>query len=495
MVASRAPKQSSPALLDLEIDRGSRDPIFRQIARQLRGRIGRAALPRGARLPPTRDLAAQLGVARNCVVEAYDEMIAVGLLEGRGRRGTFVASTAPATLAAKIESDCQPALLRRLRTNKAHEPVLMDAPHDWQPGQANVRTLPVDVWRNACREAGRHLPPQDYGDPRGDPGLRSAIVAWLREQRSVHVDPDQIVVTQGTGHALQLVAQTLLREGDLCATEDPGYGGAALAFARAGASLRYVPVDAEGILIEHIVGGAAAPLVVHVTPTHQYPLGGPLSGPRRHALIALAHEHQMLIVENEYDCEFHYAGTRHPPLFSAAPESTLLLNTFAKAVSPALRLGFIAAPPAVAIALAAHVERERVHVSWPIQKIVETLLVSGELDRHLRRVRRHYGAMRDVIRRRLAEHAGSVTLRGDHGGLHMVIMGRTAAFDLELRTVLRTRGIMFNEVRDFTKLAPEANGFLFGYGHMNESELSRSLDDLIESIRCVDANGKAGRTR
>nr|WP_082664568.1 PLP-dependent aminotransferase family protein [Burkholderia ambifaria] len=487
MVASRSPRQSSPTLLNLEIDRHSGEPMFRQIARQLREKIGSAALPHGARLPPTRDLAAQLGVARNCVVEAYDEMIAGGLLEGRGRRGTFIASTAPADLAEEIGHDCQPALLRRLREQASREAVPVDAAHDWRLGQANVRALPVDVWRKACREAGRHLPPPGYGDPRGDLGLRRAIVAWLHEQRSVQVAPDQIVVTQGTGHALQLVAQALLHEGDLCATEDPGYGGAALAFARAGASLRYVPVDAEGILVERIVG-ASAPLMVHVTPTHQYPLGGPLSGARRQGLVALAREHRILIVENEYDCEFHYAGTRHPPLFSAAQESTLLLSTFAKAVSPALRLGFIAAPPAVATALAAHVERERVHVSWPIQKIVEALLVSGELDRHLRRVRRHYGAMRDVIRRRLAEHAGSVTVCGDHGGLHMVIVGRNRAFDLELRTVLRTRGIVFNEVRAFTKLAPDADGLLFGYGHMNESELSRSLDHLTECLRRVDAD-------
>ena len=295
---------------------------------------------------------------------------------------------------------------------------------DWRPGQASARTLPLDVWRSACREAGRHLPPQGYGDPRGEPGLRRAIADWLCEHRSVNVEPGQVVITHGTGHALHLLSQALLRGGDLCATEDPGYAGATLAFQRSGASLRYVPVDAEGIVIDRIVEDDAVPVLVHLTPAHQYPMGGRLSGPRRRALVELARTRAMLILENEYDCEFHYAGTNHPPIFTHAPESTLLLSTFAKAVSPSLRLGFIVAAPEAAAMLAAHIERERAHVSWPVQKVVETLLVSGELDRHLRRVRRHYGAMRDaIIRQRLAPHTDVIDLCGDEGGLHVVILG------------------------------------------------------------------------
>jgi len=184
------------------------------------------------------------------------------------------------------------------------------------------------------------------------------------------------------------------------------------------------------------------------------------------------------MLENEYDCEFHYAGTNHPPIFSHAPESTLLLNTFAKAVSPSLRLGFIVAPPVAAAALADLIERERVHVSWPVQKVVETLLVSGELDRHLRRVRRHYGAMRDAIRERLIPYADVITLGGDEGGLHVVVSGQSGAFDRELRAALRSNGVVFNDVRDFAMLGSPLSGFVLGYGHMDSEVLMRSLDVL-----------------
>lgn len=494
MVANRSSRQPLPALVALELDRGSGAPVFRQIARQLRESIVGHALPPGTRLPPSRDLATQLAVARNCVVDAYDELIAEGILEGRGRQGTFVVASVPAVQGAAIGPRRTPTLLRRMSAEAlgAHE-----KPHhaslDWRPGQASARTLPLDVWRSACREAGRNLPPQGYGDPRGEPGLRRAIADWLCEHRSVNVEPEQIVMTHGTGHALQLVAQALLHGGDLCATEDPGYAGATLAFQRSGASLRYVPVDAEGVIVHRIVEANVVPVLVHVTPAHQYPMGGRLSGPRRRALVELARTRAMLILENEYDCEFHYAGTNHPPIFSHAPESTLLLSTFAKAVSPSLRLGFIVAPPDAAAMLAAHIERERTHVSWPVQKVVETLLVSGELDRHLRRVRRHYGAMRDAIRERLTSYSDVIALGGDEGGLNVVITGMSDTLDRDLRAALRANGVVFDEVRDFAMRASHPGGFVLGYGHMDSEALTHSLDLLRACIERVKRRTRSSR--
>ena len=486
MVANRSSRQPLPALVALELDRVSGGPVSRQIARQLREKIASHVVPAGTRLPPSRDLATQLTVARNCVVDAYDELVAEGILEGRGRRGTFVATSVSSVPATAVQPTSAPLLLARISEDLRRVPERPEGSgHDWRPGQANARTLPLEVWRNACREAGRHLPPQSYGDPRGEPGLRRAIADWLGEHRSVNVGSEQIVVTPGTGHALQLAAQALLEAGDLCATEDPGYAGSTSAFLRCGAALHYVPVDAEGVVVDRIVRDGAVPVLAHVTPAHQYPMGGRLSGPRRRALVELARTHRMLILENEYDCEFHYAGTNHPPIFSHAPESTLLLNTFAKAVSPSLRLGFIVAPPAAAAALAALVERERTHVSWPVQKVVETLLVSGELDRHLRRVRRHYGDMRNAIRERLAPYADVVTLGGDEGGLHVVISGRNAALDRDLRAALRSCGVVFNDVRDFTMLGSDPGGFLLGYGHMDSHALTQSLDVLEACIQRI----------
>jgi GntR family transcriptional regulator / MocR family aminotransferase len=154
-------------------------------------------------------------------------------------------------------------------------------------------------------------------------------------------------------------------------------------------------------------------------------------------------------------------------------------------VSPSIRLGFIVAPPDVAATLAALIERERTHVSWPVQKVIQMLLVSGELDRHLRRVRRHYGAMRNAIRERLTPYADLVALTGDEGGLHVVITGRNGTFDRDLRAALRSHGVVFNDVRDFARPASDPGGFLLGYGHMDSDALTQSLDVLEACIRRI----------
>jgi len=471
-------RQHIPALLGLELDKCAGAPTFRVIAEQLRVRIHSGALPGGTRLPPSRQLAEQLGIARNCVVEAYDELIADGLIEGRGRHGTFVSFRDIAQKSKATTVASTPLALRGYMQRFKAESDSPDAAFDWRPGQALAHTLPLDAWRTACREAGRSLPPQGYGDPRGDADLRHAIVEWLGEHRSVSATPGQIVVTHGTGSALNLLASVLLRRGDWCATEDPGYAGAVQAFRRAGALVRHVQVDADGISVEHAFSGDKAPLLLHLTPTHQYPLGGRLSGQRRRALIDAARAHGTLILENEYDCEFNYSGTTYPPIFNSAPESTLLLSTFSKAVSPALRLGFIAAPREAAAAVAAFVERERMHVSWPAQKIMESLLRSGELDRHLRRVRRHYRAMRDLIRDRLSSFEDRIEVLGDEGGLHVVVRGRTPEIDYTLQAALHAKAILFDTIQQFSTTCSDTDGFLLAYGHMNPGMLKASLNVL-----------------
>ncbi len=483
MDAHTSSKLHLPALLGLELDRRSDVPTFRMVAEQLRARIYDGTLPGGARLPPSRQLAAQFGIARNCIVEAYDELIADGLVEGRGRHGTFVASGASKIKNGKSGKISTPVVLRRHGQQSENDVDPRKAVLDWRPGQAHAHTLPLEAWRTACREAGRNLPPQDYGDPRGDIGLRRAIVEWLLEHRSVRVTVEQIIVTQGTGQALDLIARALVRPGDWCATEDPGYANAALSFSRAGALLRHVPVDENGMGVEEAFSGDMTPVLLHVTPTHQYPLGGRLSGPRRRALIDAARTYGTLILENEYDCEFNYAGTSYPPIYSSAPESTLLLSTFAKAVSPALRLGFVAAPYNAATALADLIEHERLHTSWPAQKVMESLLRSGELDRHLRRVRRHYAAMRDLIRSRLERFHGRIAVLGDEGGLHVVVRGGTHKIDCMLQAVLRTRDIRFDTVRQFATTNLNTDGFLFAYGHMSRSMLITSIE-ILEG--CLD---------
>ena len=459
-------------LPQITLDPSATLPLNAQLAASLRDAIQQGYLAPGRLLPPTREAAMQLGVSRNTVVDAYANLVAEGLLEAQGRLGTFVASQVRRTSAAEAS---RPHAVRRL----ANPPVVTDAAaQDWHLGQSGSQLLPLAVWRAACREAGRHLPPSGYGDPRGLPALREGIAAWLRRHRGTNHDAQQIVVTQGTGAALDLLARVLVRPGDICAVECPGYPRAASAFETVGGSVLHTPVDGHGMQVRLAFAGRA-PTVLHLTAAHQYPAGVRLSGARRAELAALVTRRGSLLIENEYDHEFIYEGQNHAALAASLPEHTVLVSTFAKAISPALRMGFIAAPHAVAANLAHAVERDRLHASWPVQASMQWLLASGELQRHLRRVRRHHAGQRDHLVQALKQHCPAVRFRGQEGGLHMVLTMGEPTSDKQLARQLRSLGITLQTIREF---GGDSDEVLLGYGHMHVQEIEHAVGLLAKAL-------------
>jgi GntR family transcriptional regulator/MocR family aminotransferase len=456
----------------LALDAGAPLPLHAQLAASLRDAIRNGVLPPGRLLPPTREAALQLGMGRNTVVDAYSELVAEGLLEARGRLGTFVASRL--TRASATETP-HPRAVRRL----ANKSAAAGAPtQDWRLGQSGSQLLPLQVWRAACREAGRHLPPPDYGDPRGLPALRESIAAWLRRHRGTDHDASQIIVTHGTGSALELLARVLVRPGDLCAVESPGYARAAAAFNAAGGAVLHVPVDEHGMRVDKAFADRA-PAVLHLTPAHQYPMGVRLSGARRAELAALTIRRGSLVIENEYDHEFIYEGQNHAALAVSLPAHTVLVSTFAKAISPALRMGFIAAPQAVADALAQLIERERLHASWPVQVSLQWLLASGELQRHLRRVRRHHASQRDRLLLALRKACPDIQVSGQEGGLHIVLTMGHPTFDQGLAEQLGRLGVAHQTVRQF---GGRDDQLLLGYGHMDAREIEQAAGLLAQAL-------------
>jgi GntR family transcriptional regulator / MocR family aminotransferase len=431
-------------------------PRTAQLTASLSQAIRDGRLPAGARLPPTRDAAHQLGIGRNTVVDAYADLTANGLLESRGRLGTFVGRRAKAVL---LPAASPPRVVRRLPSAPS---VAAKAAHDWRLGQSGAQLLPLEVWRASCREAGRHLPPSGYGDPKGLSTLREAVATWLRRHRGTRHEAAQIVITQGAGNAVELLARCLVRRGDLCAVESPGYPRALAAFEAAGGNIVRMPVDEQGAVV-HAAFAAGTPSVLHLTPAHQYPLGGRLSGSRRAELAALVSKAGALVIENEYDHEFIHEGQNHASLAAAIPEQAALVSTFAKSVSPALRIGFIAAPQRVADALAATIEADGMHASWPVQVSLHWMLASGELQRHLRRARRHHASQRDTLLAAIGKACPGLQVRGTEGGLHLVLTLGHRDLDRKLAKHLRQQGVMLQTVADF---GGDTDEVLMGYGHM-----------------------------
>jgi GntR family transcriptional regulator / MocR family aminotransferase len=246
-----------------------------------------------------------------------------------------------------------------------------------------------------------------------------------------------------------------------------------------------VRVDDQGAVVKQAFANAA-PSVFHLTPANQYPLGGRLSGSRRAELASLAAKAGTLLVENEYDHEFIYEGQNHAPLAAALPGQTVLVSTFAKSISPALRIGFIAAPQRVADVLASTIARDGLHASWPVQVSLQWMLASGELQRHLRRARRHHTSQRDRLLAALRECCPGLRVRGTQGGLHLVLSLGRRELDRRLAQELRQRGVVLQSVGDF---GGETDEVLMGYGHMEEAGIEAAARMLGDA--CAAAGTRA----
>jgi GntR family transcriptional regulator / MocR family aminotransferase len=391
-------------------DRASPEPVYRQLEAYLRGLVETGRLPAGAKLPASRELAGALRLARVTVVQAYEALRRDGLVRARVGQGTFVVPRASAPADAAPSRGGRSFVwssLFALRARALGVPAGIALRHpeairfDLRGGQVDRETLPlVEVRRAlelALRRHGALL--AGHGDPYGWPTLRREI-ARLLVARGIECDADEVAVTSGAQQALDLAARVLLDPGDTVALEQPGYFGAALAFKAAQSNLVGVGVDEEGLRTEELeqVLRARRVKLVYATPAAQSPTGVAMSERRRRELLALADEHQTPILEDDYAAELRYEAVAVGALKAADRAGQVIYaGTFAKVVFPQLRLGFVVAPPELLrkIALA----RWSADGGAPLaaQMALASLIRSGALERHLRRVRRLYAERRAAM--------------------------------------------------------------------------------------------------
>jgi len=298
--------------MELHIRLDGRKGLADQLYQQLRAGIDSGHLAAGTQLPPTRLLAEQLGVSRKTVAEAYSRLTYDNLLSGVVGRGTFItprqplrsgeAQTVPLAAADSLQRWQQRATVLARRTQEA------PSRYDFVGGASSKAQFPFDQWRSclnyALRRSQRH--PERQFAAQGLPELREAIAHHIAYARGVHCSAADVLVCNGAQQALDLIARVLVEPGCQVAMEDPGYPPARQLFLALGAKLQSVPVDDEGMCVSQIADGTR---LIYVTPSHQFPLGMPMSEQRRHALLARAAELGALIIEDDYDCEFRYQGS------------------------------------------------------------------------------------------------------------------------------------------------------------------------------------------
>lgn len=476
--------------IPLPIDRADPAPLAVQIARGLVARIRSGALLPGARLPSSRLLARTLGVHRNTALAAYGELEAEGWIATLPARGTFVSRELPTRTPRRLAAS-PPRRATRAGFDLPPGPDA-DAPSP-RPGTLQLlggvpdpRTVPVAALARAYRRALRRKEHLAYGDGQGHPRLRAALAAMLGEARGLGVAPEQIQVTRGAQMALALAARALLPPGAAVAVEALGYRPAWEAFRLAGAHLVPFPLDERGFDVEALASRVRAESIraVYLTPHHQYPTTVTLSPGRRLALLDLARQERLVVLEDDYDNEFHYEGRPVEPIASADGAGVVVyVGTLSKVLAPGLRIGFLAGPPDAIARAAAHrffLDRQG---DLAVEAMVAELFEEGEAQRHVWRTRRLYAARREALAEALrAELAGALSFRLPPGG--MALWCRVAdgidpglwaerAFEAGVEVQVGRRFAFDGRPRPFLRL---------GFGRHDERELREAVRRLATAL-------------
>jgi GntR family transcriptional regulator / MocR family aminotransferase len=480
-----------PSIGTLDREAGN---LSRQLAQALREAVRQGDIQPGDALPSTRVLAASLQIARGTAIEAYEQLIAEGFLESKGGAGTRVAQA----LAETHAPDEPRAARRRVTEPGLPEPAAAFAqiarefrPLPPVPFAISVPaglTAPGEAWRrlgNRLRTRGPGAP-AGYADPLGALPLREAIASYVRKSRSVRCEPGQVIVTSGTQQALFLACQVLLGPRDEAWVENPAYRGVTALLESTGHrdTVARVPVDEEGIDVEAGIRMAPHARAAFVTPSHQYPLGMPMSMARRNALLAWAHKNNAWIVEDDYDSELRYQGYPFPSLQGLAPERVVYLGTFSKILFPSLRMGYVIAPDDLVDAFCgARVLMDR-HPPNADQHVLAAFMAEGHLERHIRKVRNVYADHRAHLMTTLDAllPRDLAWLEPGDQGMHVVLWLATGLDDRAVVEQAAKAGVAVRAVSPMYAPGTERPGLILGFGGFSEAQMTEATRRLAAVI-------------
>lgn len=455
-------RTASEATLPITVDRDDERPLPSQLSDEIRRVIADGLVSPGEALPASRTLASQLAVSRGTVVAAYDQLIAEGYLSARAGRSTVVN---PAL------SDLHPTPPKRPPV--PDRSIVQPGVIDLRPGRPWTDQVPNAAWRAAWRQAAA-IPPVAT-PPAGLAALRTEVCEHLRRMRGVVCDPSQVLITAGAreGFALLLAA---LGPGQSVGVEDPGYPSLRRVPHRLGAAVTPLPTDQHGLVCDRLPSGDDAPDLLVVTPSHQYPLGGSLPVARRFALLDWAAREDAWLIEDDFDAELRYTSRPLPALASLDDPGAgrvVMLGTFAKTLGPGLGAGYLVAPPGLVPALVAARADLGLPVSQTVQIALARYLASGELRRHVQRMRRHYRRRRALVLEVLGGIPGVVVQPMD-GGLHAVV--ELPGSEQPVIRACAERGILVAALSAYwSRPAAGAAGLVLGYGGVDEASLRQGL--------------------
>lgn len=478
----------------IELDRDHPDGLVRQLFRQVRGLIEQGILASDVTLPTSRKLAEELGVGRNTVLAAYDQLVLEGYLETDGRRGTRVSKASRSfadkgPVSSRTFQSVKPILsaeaLRLADIRRRERPCRPT----FQPGLPEVRTFPHDLWARLLRRAGRQLHSEphlgSYDHYSGLPALKEAVLAHVRKARGVVAKPDQVLIVSSAQAGFDLLARLLLNEGDQALLEEPGYTGmrAALEARRADMLPLEVQASGEKRCLSDAVKASGAKLA-YVTPSHQFPMGGVMGLEDRLALLDLIRRLGCFVVEDDYDSEFHFRGA---PISSLQGldrhQSVIYAGTFSKSLMPSLHVAYLILPPQLAGHARVMLRNIGAVPSLVLQKTLADFLYFGHFSAYLRDMNILYRERRDLLVRALCLYCpDDLRPEAGDGGIQMPVYLTRACLargwtDCQLAGRLNDIGVEASALSDYywsQKIAPR-QGLLLGYAASMPDEIEQGV--------------------
>ena len=485
-------RQSWAELYAFEVDRAENTPLFRQLYQQLRSAILSRGLRPGTKLPSTRELASQLGVSRSAAVSAYEQLLAEGYTSGRRGSGTYVSSDLAEPIDGNAQRGERPVAAITSSATQMHsigdfvDVTVQSEERPFNLGRTLVDTRTVELWRKLSARTFRslNLSHLGYSDPRGTIELRKTICEYLQAARAVRCDPEQIVVTTGTQHALDIVIRILSGPDKEVWVEDPGYPLTRQALMAAGATVRPIPVDGQGIDVGAGIKSAPNARAVFVTPSHQFPTGVVLSMARRLELLAWAREKNAWIVEDDYASEFRYGGR---PLASLQGldegERVIYIGTLNKALFPGLRMGYAVVPRALLRAFVATRYLMDRQPSTLCQAVVAAFMEEGHFAAHIRRMRLLYRDQRDVLVAALKSRLGAdVTVDAPDQGMHLVAYTRRGLSDVAIERAGRQHGVIVRAMSRLHVAAAPRSALVLGFSGYPRQTIGPAVESLAQVV-------------
>ncbi len=494
-------------LIAVDITDDTAVPKHRQIFDQLRTAILDGRLRPGRRLPSTRALAKEIGVSRNTVMSAYDQLLAEGYTSGTVGSGTRVSEVLPEdVLAARsVHGDTRNAEDARPQRLSQTAMILQKAPprppsggrsQAFKTGTPEIERFPWNLWSRMIARFWRQPPRTllSYGEVGGYMPLRAAIADYLRAVRGLKCETEQVVVTTGAQQAIDLAVRCLLDPGDTVWAEEPGYVGIRGVVTAVGATLAPVPVDAEGLNVAAGIRSAPNARMAIVTPSHQYPLGTVMSLRRRLELMEWAAAQDAWILEDDYDSEYRYTGRPLSALQGLdAAGRVIYVGTFSKVLFPAIRLGYLVLPPDLVQPFLR--VRRNLDDQTPIamQPVLAEFIDSGHFAAHVRRMRVLYAERQAMLTAALRETlADRITIEGEEAGMHIVarFAPNLGVRDIDVEQRAAEAGLTVAALSRYYTGAERQNGLLLGYASVPERDIKRgvaTLGHVIDELAAVQS--------